>query len=47
VFNSKANIYRGSSDPILLGIQDRELAPERKLRERSEHVLREVRLDSA
>jgi hypothetical protein len=40
VFNSKANIYRGNTDPILLGIQDRELSPERRRKERSEHVLR-------
>jgi hypothetical protein len=42
VFNSKANIYRGNTDPILLGIQDRELSPERRHKERSEHVLRAV-----
>jgi hypothetical protein len=42
VFNSKANIYRGNTDPILLGIQDRELSPERRRKERSEHVLRVV-----
>jgi len=47
VFNSKANIYRGKSDPILLGIQDRELSPERRRKERSEHVLRAIQADSA
>lgn len=47
VFNSKANIYRGKSDPILLGIQDRELSPERRRKERSEHVLRAIGADSA
>lgn len=47
VFNSKANIYRSNCDPILLGIQDRDLAPERRRRERSEHVLRAIRADSA
>lgn len=46
VFNSKANIYRRNTDPILLGIQDRELAPESRRRERSEHLLRPVRADS-
>ena len=47
VFNSKANIYRGKSEPILLGIQDRELSPERKRKERNEHVLRAIHVDSA
>lgn len=47
VFNSKANIYRRNTDPILLGIQDRELAPETRLKDRSEHVLRSLRADSA
>lgn len=47
VFNSKANIYRGKSDPILLGIQDRDLGPERRRRERSEHVLPPLRADRA
>jgi len=40
VYNSKANIYRGASDPILLGIQDRDISADRRQRERSEHVLR-------
>jgi hypothetical protein len=43
VFNSKANIYRRNTDPILLGIQDRELPMEAKRSDRSEHVLRPVR----
>jgi hypothetical protein len=47
VFNSKANIYRGATDPILLGIQDRDLSPERRHRERSEHVLPPMRVDLA
>ncbi len=46
VFNSKANIYRGDTAPILLGIQDRALSPERKRKERSEHVLRTIKADS-
>lgn len=45
VFNSKANIYRGTTDPILLGIQDRDLSPERHRRERSEHVLPPLSVD--
>jgi class 3 adenylate cyclase len=45
VFNAKANIYRRNAAPILLGIQDKELAPETRLRERSEHVLRPVQAD--
>jgi hypothetical protein len=44
VFNSKANIYRGKTEPILLGIQDRDLGPESR---HSEHVLRPVRADLA
>lgn len=47
VFNAKANIYRRNADPILLGIQDRELAPEAKRKERSEHLLRTLRADPA
>jgi hypothetical protein len=47
VFNSKANIYRRNTDPILLGILDRELAPEARRKERSEHLLRPQRADSA
>jgi hypothetical protein len=42
VFNSKANIYRGTTGPILLGIQDRELSAARRHKERSEHILRAV-----
>ena len=45
VFNAKANIYRRNTDPILLGIQDRDLAPEAKRKERSEHLLRTLRPD--
>jgi len=47
VFNSKANIYRRNTDPILLGVQDRELAPESRRKERSELVLRPARADLA
>jgi len=47
VFNSKANIYRRNSDPILLGIQDRDLGDATTLARRSEHLLRPVRADSA
>ena len=47
VFNSKANIYRRNADPILLGIQDRDLAPEARGRDRSEHLLRSLHADSA
>jgi hypothetical protein len=47
VFNSKANIYRTNSEPLLLGIQDLDLAPEKRRRERSEHVLRTIHADSA
>jgi hypothetical protein len=46
VFNAKANIYRRNSEAILLGLQDRELI-EAKRKERSEHVLRPIRADSA
>jgi len=46
VFNSKANIYRGKSEPILLWIQDRELLSTKKFKERSEHVLRTSPADS-
>jgi hypothetical protein len=45
VFNAKANIYRRNAVPILLGIQDKELASETKRKERSEHVLRPVQAD--
>jgi hypothetical protein len=47
VFNAKANIYRRKADPILLGIQDRELPPESKQKDRSQHLLRPLRADSA
>jgi hypothetical protein len=45
VFNSKANIYRRNTDPILLGIQDCDLSPAARRKERSEHVLRPARVD--
>lgn len=47
VFNAKANIYRANTAPILLGIQDRELSPERRRKESSEHVLRAMGADPA
>jgi hypothetical protein len=47
VFNSKANIYRRNAEPVLLGIQDRELTAEERRKERSEHVLRSLHADSA
>jgi hypothetical protein len=47
IFNAKANIYRRRAEPILLGIQDRELPPESKQKEHSQHLLRPLRADSA
>ena len=47
VFNGKANIHRRQAESILLGIQDRELPPESKQKERSQHLLRPVQADSA
>ena len=47
VFNAKANIYRRKAEPILLGIQDRELPPESTQKDRSQHLLRPLRADSA
>lgn len=47
VFNGKANIYRRNAASILLGIQDRDLAPESRRKERSEHLLRNLSADSA
>jgi hypothetical protein len=45
VFNAKANIYRRNADPILLGIQDREIAAEPAVKRRSQHVLRAAHAD--
>ena len=47
VFNAKANIYRRNAEPVLLGIQDRNLGDPVSLKQRSEHLLRPVRADSA
>lgn len=47
VFNAKANIYRRNTDPVYLGIPDRELLGGTQLKSRSELVLRTVQADSA
>jgi hypothetical protein len=47
VFNAKANIYRRQAEPILLGIQDRELPAAARQKDRSQHLLRPARADSA
>jgi hypothetical protein len=40
VYNAKVNIYRHNAEPILLGIEDRSLAPDGVAGFGSEHVLR-------
>jgi hypothetical protein len=45
VFNAKANIYRRNADPILLGIEDRQISASNMLTDRSEHLMPSAALD--
>jgi hypothetical protein len=47
VYNSKANIYRHTADPILLGKEDREVTEEMGFATSSAHIVRDLRADSA
>jgi hypothetical protein len=40
VFNAKVNIYRTHAEPILLGIEDRQLSPHNLLIEKMEHFVK-------